>query len=124
MIKDGTDIVGGIMDTKSPPILVPIINKIIPSILAQEIIGVQPMSASIGFGKPKVHFTCEDYEFGKKILHIHFDVFGVLGEGQELLDQIENYINETFGSRVSKTNGLNYIFNNEEDLTMFLLRWS
>lgn len=109
-------------------ILIPMVRHVMPTILANEIIGVQPMMGPAGsifsFGEASIYFTHEPHEFGKYILHIHFDKFGVMGEGRELLDEIETYISDTFGTRVQKTNGLNYIFDQEKDLTLFLLRWA
>ena len=122
-----TIVVGDIevgMDDKPLSILIPIIRQIVPTIIASEIVGVHPMSPPFSFGKASIYFTHELHEFGKHLLHIHFDTFGVLGESVELLDKIETYIVETFGDRVQKTNGLNYIFDEEKDLTMFLLKWA
>jgi hypothetical protein len=105
---------GDMAITNSPSVSIPLIRRINPILIAQSIISVQPMQIYDGNGIDiKVYgdmITIEPIRF-------------IDDEMIKLFEEIDDYITNTFGDRVIK-NELDYIFTQEKDKTMFLLKWA
>jgi hypothetical protein len=109
------------MDSK---ILIPMIRKTMPSLTAQQIIGVRPMT---GTGKSifNVRYevnsrlkTIEQYLNKKYWPYYHkFDRF--------MFEEVDRWCYDNFkSSNWRSMSGVHYAFKRKEDYTLFLLRWS
>lgn len=112
-----------------PKILLPVIRRIMPKLIAQGIIGAQPMTRrSLTMGE--LEHACSTWywacppESPAGIFEIE--------KTRQYYHDIESWIEERCGPKGSwndadcrwwASNG-QYIFKNEQDRTMFVLRWS
>lgn len=104
--------------------LLPLLRQTVPSMLADQIVGIQPMTGNAGqvyvmknrwsFKRIEVVHNAEDELLGQYAIVINVP----MGELPEVLQ----YCKETFGENF--TAEYNKIwFNSEADRTLFLLRW-
>lgn len=112
-----------------PKVILPVIRNIMPNLIAEEIVGVQSMtrqSMTVG----EVDHACSTWYWAKP----PYDPGGLFdyARTEQHVQDIEAWIKETCGPRGDwhdpdcrwwASNG-KYIFKNEEDRTMFVLRWS
>lgn len=110
-------------------VILPVIRNIMPDIIAEEILGVQSMTrqpmtiGEIDHACSKWYWVKPDYDPG--------EIFEYDGTRRRVAE-IEAWIEETCGPRGSWhdpncrwwASDRKYIFKNEEDRTMFVLRWS
>lgn len=112
-----------------PKVILPVMRNIIPDIIAREIIGVQPMTSqpmTVG----ELDHACSTWYWARP----PYDPGGIFDyDGtQRRVREIEDWIEETCGPRGDWhdpdcrwwASNRKYIFKNEEDRTMFVLRWS
>lgn len=117
--------------------LIPIIRKMMPSILAQEIVGVQPMTSSTGSifdlsgrnRKDKLTIG-EDFTYDQPYW-AEPDLGGDWEYRHERYQEIHEWTSNTFGRHTLAWNNprwsasnRRYWFKNEKDRTMFVLKWS
>lgn len=110
-------------------IMMPVIRNIMPDVIARDILGVQPMtrqSMTVG----EMDHACSTWYWARP----PYDPGGIFdyARTEQRVQDIEHWIEDTCGPRGSwhepecrwwASNG-KYIFKNEEDRTMFVLRWS
>ncbi len=106
-------------------IFIPMIRKIVPTVIAQDIIGVQPMSDTemkVGEGW---------YEEGKYFYWVSppASIGMIFAYGSALENDCYRWCQETFGECGNKDGiwfyvASKYYFSREEDRTMFIMRWS
>ena len=125
------------------PLLLSIIRKTMPNLIANQIVGVQPMTSNSGLGafyapyvpqgfKPhRLRFTKANYRHflrlnDRKTSQTIRDLEQA-GYRYQICDrpikEIAGWIKETFGDRTVIFHATIY-FAYEEDLTLYLLRWS
>jgi hypothetical protein len=120
-------------------ILIPVIRKNLPAMLAQDIVSVQPMGLSkLETGETYVD-EAASYATDENIVEWYWarlpmDVGAIFNMGAhgKFVDEVEAWCEETFGPRMSneqpvfiwdKING-RYCFKRAEDRTAFVLKWS
>lgn len=110
-------------------VIMPVIRNIMPNIIAQEIVGVQPMTSqpmTVG----EMDHACSTWYWARP----PYDPGGIFdyARTEQHVQDIEHWIEEMCGPRGSwhdpdcrwwASNG-KYIFKDKEDRTMFVLRWS
>ena len=109
-------------------VLLPMIRKLMPNLIANEIVGVQPMQ------RPRSLETGETYLPEKEVEYYWaqpsvVSIFTMKVEGMELseLKPIIEWCTETFGP-VGESSGWllsdgKFYFANEADRTLFVIRW-
>lgn len=110
-------------------IILPMIRKVMPGLIAQQITGVQPMSSATGsiFNFPPTPVTVTTSRDESLKCQYIAKVSGSVD-----MDSIQEWVDETFGARTPgyynpRWNKITYgkwAFKHEADLTMFVLRWS
>ena len=101
----------------NPKVLIPMIRKVMPGLMAQQITGVQPMTSITG------RIFTENYSFGisynvKYWPHqFHLDK----DWGEVML--AERWCYQNFKSRNWKHSGHRFVFKREADATLFALKW-
>lgn len=121
-------------------ILIPMIRKVMPTTIAQDIVGTQPMTwpgAELETGETYVD-EAASYATDENIVEWYWvrlpmsagSFWNVKGT-QEHIEQVDAWCKETFGPRMSneqpvfiwdKING-RYCFKRSEDRTAFVLKW-
>jgi hypothetical protein len=96
-------------------ILLPIIRQALPSLLAKQIVGVQPMSAGAGsvFNK-----AIGGHNFNAK----YWPHFKMVSWDQ--LFEAERWCYANFKSRNWRNQGMYFAFKREQDYLLFVLKWS
>lgn len=99
--------------TSDPRIMIPMIRKVMPSLIAQRIVGVQPMTNNLGifnqFFEKKFNKKYWPYQY-----YVNVDVFS----------EVERWCWDRFKGRYWNNYGRMFVFKREKDYTMFLLRWA
>lgn len=84
-----------------------------PSLIAQRIVGVQPMTNNLGifnqFFEKKFNKKYWPYQY-----YVNVDVFS----------EVERWCWDRFKGRYWNNYGRMFVFKREKDYTMFLLRWA
>jgi hypothetical protein len=110
-------------------VILPVIRNVMPHIIAEEILGVQPMTrqpmtiGTVDHACSTWYWVKPDYDPG--------EIFEYTATRRRVAE-IEAWIEETCGPRGSWhepdcrwwASDRKYIFKNKEDRTMFVLRWS
>lgn len=110
-------------------VILPVIKNVMPNIIAQEIVGVQPMTSqpmTVG----ELDHACSTW-YWVQPGSSPGEIFE-LEKSRQYYHDIETWIEEHCGPRGSWhepdcrwwASNRKYIFKNEEDRTMFVLRWS
>ena len=125
------------------PLLLSVIRKTMPNLIANQILGVQPMTSNSGLGafyapyvpqgfKPhRLRFTKANY---RHFLRLNDRKTSQTAQDLEQagyryqirsrsIEENAGWIKETFGDRAVTFHNMIY-FAYEEDLTLYLLRWS
>jgi hypothetical protein len=124
-------------------VLLPIIRRVMPNLIAQSIVGVQPMTGATGrifdtvMGRRDdsmlIRFFREDYHrflrlYDRRHYHSHNDVVSA-GYGVVVLDDLGTAMAarqdcwERYG-RGCKAWGANFYFADDEDMVEFSMRWA
>lgn len=128
------------MENKQLEVLLPAIRKVLPGLIAQDIVGVQPMMISnyIETGETYVDEAssyateANTVEYYWARLPIDVGAIFTMGAHGKYVNEVEAWCEETFGPRCSnehpefawdKFNGC-YCFKSEQDRTAFVLKWS
>ena len=111
-------------------ILIPMIRTALPSLIAQQIVGVQPMTTSatgvFSMDLRIPHHSHPRYKFSRQwhIGRVSYDQNG---------DEVFKWCEGTFGSspknpdawcRWYRYSGKQFYFRDEQDFVLFMLRWS
>lgn len=110
-------------------IMLPLIRKIVPATVAQEIVGVQPMSSPFEFTIGEGYYEDGKYFYWAKPPMMVGQVFAY---GSPLENDCYAWCQETFGECGNPSTddylwfyyASKYYFSREEERTMFILRWS
>lgn len=119
-------------------ILLPMIGKTMPGLIAQQIVGVQPMSNPSGmiYGMNSIFDTIiKTYMEVVEIDNVMVEYYavkipyGYFSKHNVEADEIYEWCNKTFSDesitdRWCSRGYTTYLFKNEEDRNWFLLRWS
>lgn len=102
--------------------LIPIIRNIYPTLLAQDIINVQPMTSPSGeifdLSRPKYKITTSESPTDWKYL-LQFTGFDL-----DFRNEATKWIVESFSKdRYNKINNYEFQFKRESDINWFKLRW-
>ena len=101
---------------------IPIIRKLIPSIIAKELVGVQPMSTPAGqvfsmgarYSRPKLFCWIDEYaEYSYRVRIEGYDY-----------DEILNWCKSTYDSEIYNCHGQTLTFKYQKHLDWFILKWS
>lgn len=96
-------------------ILIPMIRKTMPGMIARQIVGVQPM---LGAGGKSIFNQFFDKKFNKKYwpyqYYVNVDVFS----------EVERWCWDRFKGRYWNNYGRMFVFKREKDAVMFALRWA
>lgn len=96
-------------------ILIPMIRNVMPALMAQQIVGVQPMQTK---GVSIFDKAIGGHSFNEKYWpHIKTISWNQLFEA-------ERWCYQNFRSRNWRNQGLHFAFKREQDYALFLLRWS
>ena len=98
-------------------VLIPLIRKAIPSMVAQQIVGVQPMTGTGGQSLYAKYFG--EKEYNKK-----YWPYQVTIPDSSKRYEAERWCWERFKGRYWNSHGRVYVFKRKEDYEWFLLRWS
>jgi len=109
-------------------VLIPMIRKVAPSLMAQEICGVQPMSTPMGFLYPTE--IGEEFVDGTLLYHKWYWVkpaYMMFSSGFD--SELYDWCVETFGDPLAgrrwyldKEGGFRYMFKRERDRTVVLMK--
>lgn len=112
-------------------VIIPIIRKINPSLIASQMVGVQPMSGSAGLSPHIFRDKIVSYMEAVEVNNIMVDYYavkiqyGYYFSYTEIQQWCENtFIKEDEPYRWYMRNSNVYLFKSEEDRNWFLLRWS
>lgn len=94
-------------------ILIPMIRKVMPNLIAQQITGVQPMSYT-GSGIFNQFFN---KKFNKKYWPYQYYV------NVYVFSEVERWCWDRFKGRYWNNYGRQFVFKREKDAVMFALRW-
>ena len=121
----------------SNKILIPLIRKLTPKLIADEIVGVQPMTTSVDsifdmYNKDKKDQVLIGYspEYDQPYW-AQPELGGLFSRRQQRYEEIDEWVKKTFGEsnegwknpRWSASNR-KYWFKYEKDRTLFVMRWS
>ena len=113
------------MSTKSnndiANILLPIIQKITPTVIANDIVGVQPMTSTKQY-ELDVEEILNELQEVMYCVTVRFSIMSVMPLNL-VSDKIHKWTIDTFKDRVIVSN-TKYYFKYEKDRTLFLLKWS
>ena len=104
-----------------PKILIPMLRKTMPALLAQDIVGVQPMT---GVGKSIFSSTEMREEFGFEGHNKKYWPHQHVVRGWSMVRPAERWCYQNFKSRNWNNVGKYFAFKRKEDYEWFLLRWS
>lgn len=118
-------------------ILIPLIRNIVPKLIAQDIVGVQPMTASTaqvfswhGEDTKDRIITGEDFTY-KQPYWVQPELGGLFSKRYDRYQEINDWCNKTFGASTEAWNNprwsasnRKYWFKYEKDRMLFVLRWS
>jgi len=117
------------MDEEFRKIMLPMIRRIAPALIAQDMLGVQPMA----YPTKLSYTTGADYSIENPFeIEWHWVqtrspfIFSLKFGKKPPLTDMEDWCNEAFGADQTtwKTHLSKYYFKEEEMRTMFILRWS
>lgn len=96
-----------------PRLMIPVLRTALPKLMAQDIIGVQPMNSAAGsiFGQLTTNV------FNKKYWPYQYNV------GREDRWDIERWCYDNFKSRNWNSYRNQFVFKRKEDAMLFALRW-
>jgi hypothetical protein len=97
-------------------ILIPIIRKVMPNLITQQITGVQPMSSPSGHRHRMDLYFPKTYN--KKYWPYQYDVV------REDRWDIERWCWDNFKGRNWNSYGSKFVFKREKDAVLFALRWA
>lgn len=97
-------------------IMMPMIRKIMPQMLAQQIVGVQPMPPGTG----SIFTQRYGKTFNPKYWPYQVEVTG----GWEHTADAQRWCYDTIKCRYWKNSGMRFVFKREADATMFALKWA
>lgn len=117
--------------------LIPIIRKLMPTTIAQQIVGVQPMPSSAfntfsfdGSNRKDEMTTGEDFTY-EQAYWAQPDLGGPYSLRQERYKEIHEWAGNTFGKHTKEWNNprwsasdRKYWFKHEKDRLLFVLKWS
>jgi len=120
-------------------ILIPMIRKVMPTMVANDIIGVQPMDLGTGLETGETYVDeAASYATDENIVEWYWARLPVaagaifnMGAYGKFVDEVDAWCEEAFGPRMSneqpvfiwdKING-RYCFKRSEDRTAFVLKW-
>ena len=95
-------------------ILLPMIRKVMPQVMAQQIVGVQPMGAGTGSIFNQYFYKQYNKKYWPYQYYVNVDVFS----------EVERWCWDRFKGRYWNNYGRQFAFKREKDYTMFILRWS
>ena len=101
-------------------VLLPMIRKIVPDLIASELASVQPMTAG---PTGKLQTREEPHNMYPYIAQRHQSMWDLGFEGKDLV-AMKEWCTEAFSSNSWHYNQGNFYFRNEADRTMFMMRWS
>lgn len=101
------------MTTSDPRLMIPILRTALPNLMAQQIVGVQPMTNNLG-----IFNQFFDKQFNKKYWPYQYDVV------REDRWDIERWCWDNFKGRYWNSYGRKFVFKREKDAVMFAMRWS
>lgn len=104
-----------------PKVLIPMIRKLMPTVIASQIVGVQPMS--MPNKGPRLQSRDEPYNMYPYIAQRH-DTLWDLGFDKKDLEDMIAWCNTTLQSCDWHYGTGNFYFRNTHDRTMFVLRWA
>lgn len=100
------------MTTSDPKLMIPMIRKTMPQVIANQIIGVQPMT---GVGR-SIFSQFFDKQFNKKYWPYQYEITQDSREA-------ERWCWERFKGRYWNSYGRKFVFKREKDAVIFALRW-
>jgi hypothetical protein len=103
------------MTTSNPRIMIPMIRKVMPNLIAQQITGVQPMSS------PSGHRHRMDIYFPKTYNKKHWPYQYVITQDSR---EAERWCWDRFKGRYWNNYGRKFVFKREKDAVLFALRWA
>jgi hypothetical protein len=95
-------------------ILLPMIRKVMPTIMAQQIVGVQPMTNNLGIFNRLLYKN-----FNKKYWPYQY----FIDDKTYRISDVERWCWDQFKGRYWNNYGRNFVFKREKDAVMFALRW-
>ena len=108
-------------------VILPVIRNIMPDIIAEEILGVQPMTSQL-MSVGTMDHACSTWYWVTPPYNLDIGWDDMVSRNKE----IQEWCDEIYGDKGDWsdpdcrwwTSNRKYIFKNEEDRTMFVLRWS
>lgn len=117
-------------------VLIPIIRKMLPSVIAQEIVGVQPMATNINVFNWSTETKPDELHIGYDPTYnqpywVQPELGGLFSRRHERYQEINDWCNQTFGASTEGWNNprwsasnRKYWFKYEKDRTLFVMKWS
>lgn len=102
-------------------VIIPMIRKLMPTLVASQIVGVQPMSMSVK--GPRLQSRDEPYNMYPYIAQRHNTMWNLGFDKKDLDDMIE-WCHATFHSCDWHYSTGNFFFRNEPDRIMFMMKWT
>lgn len=96
-------------------VILPMIRKVMPNIIANQILGVQPMAAGTG---SIFNMAFGDKKYNKKYWPYQYTV------DRAAYKEAERWCWERFKGRYWSSSGQRFAFKRSEDAAIFALRWS
>lgn len=101
----------------NPKILIPMIQKVMPTVIASQIAGVQPMTNSAG-SIFKRNIMVGGHTFNQRYWPY------VKMVSWDSIWRAERFCYDNFKSRNWRNQGQHFAFKRHEDAALFMLRWS
>jgi hypothetical protein len=98
-------------------IIIPIIRKVMPGLIAQQIIGVQPMAPPTG------NIFSMNSVFGDKTYSKKFWPHQIMIDRSKIVDA-ERWCWNRFKGKYWSSSGGRFVFKRSKDAVIFALRWS
>lgn len=110
-----------------PKVVLPVIRNVMPNIIAEEILGVQPMTSQL-MSVGTMDHACSTWYWVTPPYNLDIGWDDMVSRNKE----IQEWCDEIYGDKGDWsdpdcrwwTSNRKYIFKNEEDRTMFVMRWS
>ncbi len=96
-------------------ILLPMIRKVMPGLMAQQIVGVQPMQ----YTGRSIYNQFFNKEYNKKYWPYQY----FIDDKTYRISEVERWCWDQFKGRYWNNYGRNFVFKREKDAVMFALRW-
>jgi hypothetical protein len=110
--------------------LLPVIRRVLPTLIAQDIVGVQPMDMDISSLYPhqmrmkRINTTYKGIKNLAKYLNKNYWPYQYTINNQTTNIEVERWCYDNFKCRYWRSLYGVYAFKREADYSMFLLRWS